>query len=272
MNFPFQAASPYIQAAMAQAVQAMMSGGPLPPNCVVMTIPYQSGQPIFPPMMMGGSAAGTVDGSIFPPSGPFFGAATTPSPYGAVPPTRALVPFAPNGQPTANYNYPIVSKKSKKKAKKQSRNQPHSNIYNSSSFDTYMRDLSWSRLFDHHSTKNPKQASQEEPSIATQDDKSSASRKQRSTSSSSSTSSTTSDETIRRVNVNNQQNNNLAGKQTTKGTLPFKYSSEFIPGVVKGQQQQPQPQPQPQQQQQQQQGPPAPSKGRTNESANVKKA
>ena len=221
MNFPYSTPSPYIQAAMAQAVQAMMSGGPLPANCVVMSIPYQPGQPLYPQLMMGAAGAPSVDGSLFPPANPFFGATTSP--------TRALVPFSP-----PNYNYPLVSNKSKKKSKKTHRHQPHSNIYNSSSFDTYMKDLSWSRLFDHHSSKTTtKPPAQDAASVATPDDKSNVSKKTRSDSTSSSTSSTTSDETIRRVNVTNQQAAHLNGKPTTKGSLPFKYSSEFVPGLAK---------------------------------------
>ena len=239
MNFPFSTPSPYLQAAMAQAVQAMMSGGPLPPNCVVMSIPYQPGQPIFPP------------------TNPF-------SPFPTNSQTRALVPFVNNGQQiSANYNYPIVSSNnSKKKSKKLNRHQPHSNIYNSSSFDTYMKDLSWSRLFDHHSGKTTKVPAQDSTSIATQDEKSNSSKKQRSNSSSSSNSSTTSDETIRRVNVTSQQTNHLNGKGTTKGSLPFKYSSEFVPGLAKQQGVGPAGAP----------PPPPPNKGKSHETTNVKKA
>jgi len=275
MNFPYSNPSPYIQAAMAQAVQAMMSGGPLPPNCVVMSIPYQPGQPIYPQLIMGATGANPLDGSMFPPTNPFFPPTNVTSPFPTNSQTRALVPFANNGQqvPT-NYNYPIVSNnKSKKKSKKTNRHQPHSNIYNSSSFDTYMKDLSWSRLFDHHSGKTSNQQQQQQQktaqdsvSIGTQDEKSNASKQQRSNSSSSSNSSTTSDETIRRVNVTSQQTNHLNGKGTTKGSLPFKYSSEFVPGLAK-------------------QGagpaaptgpaapvPPPPSKSKTHETTNVKKA
>ena len=172
MNFPYSNPSPYIQAAMAQAVQAMMSGGPLPPNCVVMSIPYQPGQPIYPQLIMGATGANALDGSMFPPTNPFFPPTNVTSPFPTNPQTRALVPFANNGQqvPT-NYNYPIVSNnKSKKKSKKTNRHQPHSNIYNSSSFDTYMKDLSWSRLFDHHSgkTSNQQQQQQQKKRLKTQ--------------------------------------------------------------------------------------------------------
>jgi hypothetical protein len=90
-----------------------------------------------------------------------------------------------------------------------------------------MDDLSWSRLFDHPSRKHYKQ--QNQPS-------GNSSKPQRSDSSTSS-SSTTSDETIRRVNVTNKQSSNINFKQQTKGSLPFKYSSEFVPGIGKQQSQ-----------------------------------
>jgi len=56
-----------------------------------------------------------------------------------------------------------------------------------------------------------------------------------SSSTTTSSSSTTSDETIRRVNVTNKPSSNNNSKQQTKGSLPFKYSSEFIPGINKQQ-------------------------------------
>ena len=215
---------------MAQAVQAMMSGGPLPPNCLVMSMPFQqvpqiySQLPIHPPS----------EQLIYPQQGTFYGPPAS-SAYHNASPLRALAPYTP-----ANYNYPLVPQQQQQqqsKSKKRSRQQPHSNIYNSTSFDTYMHELSWSRLFGRHSRKGSKQSSQTGPAANQQGDTANSSKKQRDTSSSSSTSSTTSDETIRRVNVSNQQNSNSPSKQAPKGSLPFKYSSEFIPGLGKQQSQ-----------------------------------
>jgi hypothetical protein len=191
MNFPFPAPSPYIQATMTQAVQAMMSGGPLPSNCVIMAIPLPRAQQILPQLMM---------------NSPIGGRYYSPPPY-------------TNKRSKRANNYPVVSvKKSKKKV-----SQPHSNVYNSASFDSYMKNLSWSRLFDHPSRKISKQQNQDQL-LKTQ---------QRTDSPTSSTSSTTSDETIRRVDVTHHNNS----KQQTNGSLPFKYSSEFLPGINKKQSQ-----------------------------------
>ena len=221
MNYPFPSNSPYMQAAMAQAVQAMMSGGPLPPNCLVMSMPFQQAPHIYPQS----------DQLVYPQQGSFYGPQPS-SAYTNASPLRALAAYTP-----PNYNYPIVpQQKNRSKSKKKSRQQPHSNIYNSSSFDTYMHDLSWSRLFGHHSRKSSKQSGQTGASnTRQQDEKSNASKKQRASSSDSSTSSTTSDETIRRVNVVNQQKSSTPSKQPPKGSLPFKYSSEFVPGLGKQQ-------------------------------------
>jgi hypothetical protein len=216
MNYRFSTNSPYIQAAMAQAVQALMNGGPLPPNCVVMAMPpYQQAHKMLPH---------GADAMMYPPQANYYG-----------------YPYANNPQShyPSNYNYPIVShkKNNNNKSKKNPRQQaaPHSNVYNSSSFDPYMRHLSWSRLFDHHPRKNSKQQNQEQNALHF-DEKSNTSKQQRSDSSTSS-SSTTSDETIRRVNVSHKQSSHSSTKQQTKGTLPFKYSSEFIPGMGKQQSQ-----------------------------------
>ena len=247
MNYPFATAPPYIQAAMAQAVQAMMSGGPLPPNCLVMSLPYQAGQPVFPSMMMAPQANAGQDPMIYSQGATIYG----PSALGAYnnpAAPRAIVPFTRQTPPV--YNYGSLSHRTKGKSKNKMSSQPHSNIYNSSSFDTYMRDLSWSRLFDHPQRKNSKQSTQD-ASTTQNDEKSNSSKKQRSNSGNSSTSSTTSDETIRRVNVANQATaSNIPPKGTTKGSLPFKYSSEFIPGIGKQQSQ----------------------KVKSNEGSNVKKA
>jgi hypothetical protein len=212
MNYPFSTPSPYIHAAMSHAFQAMMAGGALPPNCVIMAMPMQQAQQILPQLMrnsvMGGGPM------TYPQPPPYYG----PSPYTNNPPL-----------PQQNYNYPIVPYKNSKK-KHSHPPQPHSNIYNSSSFDSYMDDLSWSRLFDHPSRKNYKHQPQQNQTSGN------SSKPQRSDSSTSS-SSTTSDETIRRVNVTNKQSSNINFKQQTKGSLPFKYSSEFVPGIGKQQSQ-----------------------------------
>lgn len=202
MNYPYPSPpASYMHPSMSQAIQAFMLGGQLPPNCVIMAIPLQQAQQILPQLLMNSGLNNGGDPMVYPPQ---------PSYYGPV--------------PQRNYNYPIVPyKKSKKKISHPQ--QPHPNFYNSSSFDTYMEDLSWSRLFDRPSRRTSKQ----------QD---SVSKKSRSNSSSTETS-TTSDETIRRVNVPNKQtsSSNTTSKQQTKGSLPFKYSSEFVPGIAKQQHQ-----------------------------------
>ena len=227
MNYPFATPSPYIQAAMAQALQALMSGGPLPPNCVVMAMPYSQGQQMLPPMMMNGATGPAADPIHYPSPMGYYGQVPL-SPYTNNPASRAVVPHSGNNAP--NYNYPVVSHKDSHKSKKKTttHQQPHSNIYNSASFDSYMRHLSWSRLFDHPPRKNSKE---QNPGVINQDGN--AAQNPRSSSTGSSTSSTTSDETIRRVNVTNQQASNVSSKQQPKGSLPFKYSSEFVPGAAK---------------------------------------
>jgi hypothetical protein len=217
-----------MQAALNQAVQALMSGGTLPPGCVIMAIPYPQAPQMIPQYMMNSPIAGPDPMIYSQQQQPYYG----PSPYTAVPPSHGV-------PPQQNYNYPIVPYKGDKNSKKkpQQHQQPHPDIYNSTSFDSYMDGLSWSRMFDHRSHKNSKQRNHDHASI-NYDKKSNSSKKQRSNSGSSS-SSTTSDETIRRVNVStNPPLSHTNSKQQTKGTLPFKYSSEFVPGA--GKQQQPQ--------------------------------
>ena len=230
MNYPFATNTPYIHATMSQAVQAMMSGAPLPPNCLMMAVPYQQVHPMRPQIRMPPAMAAN-DQMMLAPKSPYY----RPSPYRNPPqPTRAPLP-------PQSYNYPIVPFNNTTKPKGKHRQQLHPNLYNSSSFDSYMRNLSWSRLFDHRpSQKNSKRTSHEE-AAGHSDKKTSSTKKQQSTSSlsssssSSSTSSTTSDETIRRVTVTSRPPSNLNSKQQTKGSLPFKYSSEFIPGLGKQQ-------------------------------------
>jgi len=86
MNYPYPiTASPYIQAAMSQAVQAYMIGAPLPSNCTFMAMQLPSVLP----------------------STPYY----TPSPH-----THPPAPRRPQ-----NYNYPIVpyTPSSKKKPPQQ---------------------------------------------------------------------------------------------------------------------------------------------------------
>ncbi|CAF0867826.1 unnamed protein product [Adineta ricciae] len=232
MNYPYPTPTPYIQAAMSQAVQAIINGTPLPPNCLVMAVPYQQVSPMMPQIRMPHQALPAKDQLVLTQKSPYYG----PSPYRNPPPsTRAPLPPQP-------FNYAIVPYMSKSKPKGKHRQPLHSNLYNSSSFDSYMRNLSWSRLFDHRpSQKTSKRASQDE-AITNSEKKSSPTKKQEShsslsssSSSSSSTSSTTSDETIRRVTVTSRPPSNMNTKQQTKGSLPFKYSSEFLPGIGKQQ-------------------------------------
>ncbi|CAF1563036.1 unnamed protein product [Rotaria magnacalcarata] len=229
MNYQFQTSSPYVHAAMSQAVQSILNGGPLPPNCLVMSVPFQQVQQMLPPFMMK-PPFGDIDPKVFPQQIPYYNL----SPYLNNSQARAIMP-------QQNYNYPLATYKNNaninnKKSKKTNHQQPHANVYNSASFDSYMRHLSWSRLFDHSSRKTFKQQNHDEAPINYE--KGSNSSKNQRLNSSSSSSSTTSDETIRQVNVSNKQSSNIDPKQQTKGTLPFKYSSEFVPGVGKQQQSQ----------------------------------
>jgi hypothetical protein len=213
MNYSFQVPSPYMHPAMAQAIQALMSGGPLPTNCVIVAIPFHQAQHILPQLMMSTALFGG-DQMMYHQQSSYYG----PSPYTSNPQQLAL-------EHQQNYNYPIVPYKQSKK-KSSHPKQPHSNIYNSTSFDSYMEKLSWSRLFDRPSRKTVQKKTQDKTS--------------KKSGSHSSSSSTVSDETIRRVNVtNNQPISNTNSKQEqqqqqqTKGSLPFKYSSEFVPGISK---------------------------------------
>jgi hypothetical protein len=241
--------SPYIQNAMAQAMQAIMAGGPLPPNCFIVTLPMQQVPQMLPQLMMNYAPSGGA--MMFSPQPSYYGQVYPPQlgPYQNNQPSNALVPYSNYYPPgyEQNYNYPVApyhdsDHKSKKKHGhgKKNRSEPHSNVYNSSSFDSDMRDLSWSRLFSthhHHHSKKQDQAALSYDKKTKQQNQSSDSLT--STSTSSSSSSTTSDETIRRVNVSTKQPSapsSLSSKQQTKGSLPFKYSSEFIPGIGKQQQ------------------------------------
>ncbi|CAF0867858.1 unnamed protein product [Rotaria sordida] len=228
MNYPYPPSSPYMQTALTQAVQAIMTGGPVPANCCFMSVPFQQAQQILPQLMRK-AAIGNKDPKIFPQQTPYY----NQLPYTNNPQTRGRIP-------QQKYNYPVMTYKNNnnKKIKKPIRQQQqhHSNIYNSSSFDSYMRHLSWSRLFNHHHSRKPLKPKSQDQILVDYDRKSDSSKKQRSNSSTTS-SSTTSDETIRRVNVTNKPSSNMNPKQQTKGSLPFKYSSEFIPGVGKQQSQ-----------------------------------
>jgi hypothetical protein len=239
-----------------------MSGGPLPPNCVVMTVPFQQAQAAYPTLLMG-QAASAVAGSgnsnggettAFAQQG-FYGQ-TPVGPFMNTSQGHSIVPYP--AATTKNYNYPTVSHKNRTKSKNTTHHQPHSNVYNSSSFDTYMHNLSWSRLFDHHQHQHnhSRKSSKQDSTPGNVDQKSNSLKKPRADSTDSSTSSTTSDETIRRVNVANQQTTSTTATATatvaagvsatvtagaataklpTKGSLPFKYSSEFVPGLDKQQ-------------------------------------
>jgi hypothetical protein len=235
MNYPYSI-SPNIQAAMLQAMQAIMSGGPLPPHCFIVTIPIQQAQQIFPQLMLNYASGG--------------GATMYPQQYGQVyqPQISSYPAIQAPSQPVApysnyysqGYNYPVVpyvdhNNKSKKKASYGKREplQPHSNVYNSSSFDSHMDNLSWSRLFSRHHSK------QKDHAALNHDKKSGSSKKQQDTTlnsltSTTSSSTTTSDETIRRVNVSTKPpSGSSSSKLLPKSSLPFKYSSEFIPGTGK---------------------------------------
>lgn len=257
MNYPYPI-SPYIQNAMAQAMQAIATGGPLPANCFVMAIPMQQVPQIFPQMMMNyAPGAGAMMYPQIQPYGqlyqPQIGSYPINQPAIAPPPYYALG----YGQ---NYNYPLVpyygpqqqqqqyqSKKNTRRGKR-NRTDPHSNVYNSSSFDTDMDNISWSRLFgNQHHRQQSKQTNSDQAALNYErkgQQRGQSSGSSDTSSSSFTTSSTTSDETIRRVNVTTNPPTGPASslKQQTKGSLPFKYSSEFVPGTGK---QQPGPPPAP---------------------------
>jgi hypothetical protein len=252
MNYPYSM-SPYIQTAMAQAMQAIITGSPLPPNCMVVTIPIQQAQQMFPQLMMNYASGGGA--MTFPQQPSYYDQLYQPqiSPYQNQPLSNAVVPYS--NYYSQGYNQPIVpytdyNHKSKKKNRngKNNRLEPHSNVYNSSSFDSDMDNLSWSRLFGtHNHIRHSKQQKQDQAALNynqkyKRQDRAADSLTSSSSSSSSTTtsSSTTSDETIRRVNLSTKQPSSQSSslKQQTKGSLPFKYSSEFVPGTGKQQQSQ----------------------------------
>ena len=250
MNYPYPI-DPYIQNTMAQAMQAMISGGPLPTNCFVVALPMHQAQQMFPQMMMNyAPGAGAMMVPQVQPYGQLYQPQIGPYPIG--PPSNALAPYYPPGY-GQNFNYPLVpyygpqqgQKRLTKKNRrgKRNRNEPHSNVYNSSSFDTDMSNLSWSRLFGNHHHRRSKRTNSDQAALnydgKGQQRGNSADSSTTSTSSSTSftSSSTTSDETIRRVNVTTKPpaGPSSSSKQQTKGSLPFKYSSEFVPGTGKQQ-------------------------------------
>ena len=234
----------HIQTAMAQAMQAMMTGSPLPPNCYVMSIPIEQAHQMLPQLMM--NPVRVAPGQMFYPNFPNQYDRYQPlpiAPYVDYSRQNALLPYSNyNWQPyQPNYNYPMLDygklDKTRKHEKKRNPGEPHSNVYNSSSFDSHMENLSWSRLFGHarqiRSSKkeNSNQAALEYEKKATPSKKATAQSLGRSSSASSTT---TSDETIRRVNISTQPTGNeTTGKDQTKGSLPFKYSSEFVPNQGK---------------------------------------
>ena len=244
-----------MQSTMAQAMQAILSGAPLPPNCFVVAIPMHQAQQLLP-QIMSSYAANMANGvMMFSQQSSFYGLPYSPNPpYPDNSQSNALVPYKNYYSPNynSNYNYPLVpyngdsDNKMKSKKTRQYRNKnarPHSNVYNSSSFDSYMRNLSWSRLFERH---HDKEQGTDQAALG-YDQKPTPPKKQRAQSansstlssltSSSSSSSTTSDETIRRVDVSTKQSNGTtsSSKQQVKSSLPFKYSSEFVPGTDKEQ-------------------------------------
>ncbi|CAM4746798.1 unnamed protein product [Rotaria magnacalcarata] len=269
MHYPYSI-SPYIQTNMAQAMQAMMGGGPLPPNCVILAMPMKQAHQMFPQLMMnygsgsgggGGGGGGGVLALSQPPS--YYSRIYQPQigPYPNNPQSNALVPYSSQYAQgyNQNYNYPIVpytdhSSKSKRKHRPGAgyRSEPHSNVYNSSSFDTHMENLSWSRLFNHHHhhhhhhhqhhQHDSKQRQKNQGAIS-YEPKGAPSKAQQpkagnartlSTLSSTSSSSTPSDESIRRVTVTVKPPTDMSMPQPqTNGSLPFKYSSEFVPGSGK---------------------------------------
>lgn len=248
--------TPYMQANMAQAMQAILTGGPLPPGCVILALPIEQAQQVLPQLMMNTTLGGNA--YLLSQPLPYYGQMYQPQ-IGYYPnnnvQSTALVPynnFQSQGY-NQNTNYPLVpyvANSTKSKEKGHGRNyrlEPHSNVYNSSSFDTQMENLSWSRLFGHHhqrhrhTSKQPK-SNQQAISYEPKDDKSKSKSQQQKTGTSvksssllsSSSSSTTSDESIRRVTVASKPSTGLsASQQPAKGSLPFKYSSEFIPGSSK---------------------------------------
>ena len=227
MNYPFPATSPYIQTAVLQAVQAIMTGGTLLPNGAIMSIPFQQAQQTLPQLMMS-LANGGSNLKMFP---------QPPSYYGSVLYTNNAQPQPI--LPQQNYNYlvtPYQNNDNNKSKTRQPKQQQHSNIYNSASFDSYVRRLSWSRLFDHHIRKDSNRKNHNQMSM-NYDKQPDSSKKWRSdasvTTTLSSSSSTTSDETIRRVNVVSKPASNVNSKQHARSSLPFKYSSEFIPDIGK---------------------------------------
>ncbi|CAF0972199.1 unnamed protein product [Adineta steineri] len=258
MNYQYTI-TPYIQSAMAQAMHAMMSGGPLPPNCYIVAIPMQQVQHMFPQLLMnytpnpGGLMMFGQNSSYFGHPYPPPSSSASAGSYPDSQQSNAVVPYSnyyAQGY-NQNYSYPPSAqysesdgsssqqRKPPSRTNKKKNSGPHSNVYNSSSFDSYMRNLSWSRLFERHHTKEPKK----DQAALSYDQKSKSSNKQPSHSDNSSTlssltssssSSTTSDETIRRVDVSSKppSGTSSSSKQQTKSSLPFKYSSEFIPGAV----------------------------------------
>ena len=245
MNYLYPV-SPYIQATMGQAMQAMMIGSPLPQNCCVFTVFTKPMSSMFPqPTLNYVSGRGETMYSQ-PPS---FYSQLYPPHIGLVQNNQqptTLVPYSnyhSNGF-NQNYHYPMLpyidyKNQFKKKTPhdKAYHLQPHSNVYNSSSFDTDMNNLSWSRLFGHHHSKQQKLNS----NTLNYEQKIALSKNQQALSTnsfSSSSSSTPSDETIRRVNVSSKPQPAVSFlKQQPKGGLPFKYSSELIPRMGRQQQQ-----------------------------------
>ncbi|CAF0841627.1 unnamed protein product [Rotaria sordida] len=257
MNYPYPT-SPYMPTTMAQAMQALMTGNPLPPNCFVVAIPMEQAQQMFPQLMMNYVSGGSA--KVFSQPSSYYGQLYQPQPgqYPNNQQSNALVPYSNYHSQGyhQNYNYPMVpyvdyNNQSKRKDHygKNYRSEPHSNVYNSSSFDSHMNNLSWSRIFGRHHP-HVKQRQHEQGAIGYEQKPTSSKQQQQqqqqqqtytthsltlSSLTSTSSSSTTSDESIRRVTVSTKQPVELSSskQQQTKGSLPFKYSSDFVPGNEK---------------------------------------
>ncbi|CAF0891526.1 unnamed protein product [Didymodactylos carnosus] len=220
---------------MAQAFNSVMNGGQLPPNCVLLKLNVNGGmqqqqygqfqqQPynMQQPMNIGNFMSPQQQPMNFLPPSPFMYDQGIPG---------GLVPYQPNGTGYSQYppyigyngaaqpnNYPIVpyqeqhqyydipryrGRKSRGQSHHRERSRAqHSNIYEEESFDSQMRNLDWSGLFNQHGQK---------PAIGYR--RSHASSSSSTSKSSSSRSSTTSDETIRRVSVSRSRPTDVNRKQ-----------------------------------------------------------
>lgn len=226
-----------MQSAMAQAMHGMA----LPPNCFVLSLPFDGG---IPQMLMNSIPGGTSP-MVYSPYPTYYDRfyPYSFSPYQDLSANRAVIPYTNQFSPvfqSPQFNYPMLDynqHKNQKTPGKVGHNGMHSNVYNSSSFDSHMENLSWSRLFGHQRKVHPSKAIGHRQAAIDYQNKGNGAKKQpgqTGSRSSSMSSTTTSDETIRRVNLATKQASNPATlKNQTKGSLPFKYSSDFVPGSAK---------------------------------------